>query len=108
MLRFQELAAENGIENPEVYSTQNMKKQLINKWEEVSFVSHPGLPDLICSKEITISDALWKAHAFSKDLEDHEASRSRQDLTHLNESQWSEETIMHAAVGILRDKLTPS
>ena len=46
-----------------------------------------------------------KAHAFSKDLEDHEASRSRQDLTHLNESQWSEETIIHAAVGILRDKL---
>ena len=105
MLRFQELAVENGIENPEVYSTQNMKKQLINKWEEVSFVSHPGLPDLICSKEITISDALRKAHAFSKDLEDHEASRSRQDLTHLNESQWSEEIIIHAAVGILRDKL---
>ena len=101
--RFLELARENNVENPESYSTQHLKGQFMKIWPDISFISHSGLPDLVCSKEITVSDALRKAHGLSEIPEYSNLMDEDQEAE--SENQLSEERIVHAAVGILRRRM---
>ena len=107
-LRFQKVARENGIENPEAYSTQNLKKKLTSTWGEKSFVTHPGLPDKICSKKLTRGDVVWKAEVFGQNLQAHgKSSKDAEDqlIEDNDDALWDEERIVHSAIGILKNRM---
>ena len=105
-LRFQKVARENGIENPEAYLTQNLK--LTSTWGEISFVTHPGLPDMICSKELTLGDVVRKAEVFGQNLQAHGKSSKDADdqpIEDNDDALWDEERIVHLAIGILKNRM---
>ena len=107
-LRFQKVARENGIENPEAYSTQNLKKKLTSTWGEISFVTHPGLPDKICSKKLTRGDVVRKAEVFGQNLQAHgKSSKDAEDqlIEDNDDALWDEERIVHSAIGIFKSRM---
>ena len=98
------MARENGIENPEAYSTQKFEKKLTSTWGEISFVTHPGLPDMICSKELTLGDVVRKAEVFGQNLQAHgKSSKDAEDqpIEDNDDALWDVERIVHSAIGIL-------
>ena len=107
-LRFKKVAMENGIENAEAYSTQNLKKKLTSIWGEIRFVTHPGLPDMICSKELTLSGVVRKAEVFGQNLQAHgKSSKDAEDqlIEDHDDALWDEERIVHSAIGILKNRM---
>ena len=103
--RFQELVTEYGVEHPEVYTSQKLKNKLLQNWHEVIFISQIGISDLVCSKDISVGDALCKANELSSVLRDAELFLSSQDPKYNQQTIKMDESIVYAAVGILRRRM---
>ena len=54
--QFEKIAKETDIENPGIYSSNRLKKHIINECPEMSFISKPGMSD-ISSSHISVGDA---------------------------------------------------
>ena len=104
--RFQELAIEYEIEHPESYTSQKLKNHLIKVWPEVSFVSQPGMSDLVYSKDISVGDALCKAKRLTHVLKDISNTLDFQEASvDTSVDETTDENIVHRAIGILRRRL---
>lgn len=68
---------------------------------DIVFVSQPGMSDLVCDATITIGDALKKISELVSVMKED----SEELLTSPDESDNKEESIVHAAVGILRRRM---
>ena len=64
--RFHEIATKAGMVNPEAYTSYRLKKQLIEECPALSFISQPGMSDLVCSSDISVGDALRKINELAK------------------------------------------
>ena len=81
-------------------SERRFKENLIDVWPEVSCIHNQGGNDLVCSNKIEVGDALRKAHKLTVEgtEKDNEDDVNEQDA-------FPEESIVHKAVGILRQKI---
>lgn len=103
--RFLEIMVDEGVDQPESYTSQHLKRQLIKEWSDVAFIPQPGKSDLVCSRTTTVGDALRKASELSQVLkeltedEPHPAEESPMMYS------VAEDSIVHQAMGILRKGL---
>ena len=68
---YQEILQSTGVENSSSYKAQNLKRQLKQKWEDISIFSHKGLSDIIVCSAVTVGDVLRKIEALrDKSMED--------------------------------------
>lgn len=101
--RLQEILHVVGYDKPELYSSQNLKRQLAKEWPDLSFIFQHGMPDMVCSSSISVGAALSKAHDLAKlltSIHDDSTENEPQQTDDL-----SEDTIVHNAIGILRCRI---
>lgn len=101
--RFKELLEEHGHSGSETYTSQKLKQQLMGEWPDISFVPQHGTSDLVCSSEITVGEALFKAHDLMQVLKalPGETEQCKETVS----SGASEESIIHEAMGILQRRI---
>lgn len=66
--RFLEILADEGVENPDVYGSYLLKRQLTKEWLDVAFIPQSGKSDLMCAATTTVGDALRKANDLAQVL----------------------------------------
>ena len=90
-------------DNVESYTSQKLKRQLSKEWPEISFIAQAGASDFVCSKDISVGDALHKANELTKLLE----ASADMDTGDFEQApvQMTDESIVHQAVGILRKRI---
>ena len=98
--RFIELLKEEGVEGANEYRSERLKKQLSNEWQDISFVSQPGMSDFVCSNKVSVGEALKKAQELVMLLKEEETGSVGDTLEDL-----TEDSIIHQAVGILRRRI---
>ena len=101
--RFMELAQDDAESDIlQMYSTQNLKKKLVQEWPDLCFIPRPGFSDLVCSASVSVGEALVKANHLAKVLQD--VSKDEDIEVKLDEP--SDSSVVHAAVGILRRRIS--
>ena len=100
--RFSELAAIEGVENPDSYKSYSLKRLLKNIWPELSFIQQPGLSDLVCSSDITVGEALRLANELNQSLQEVQDEHVLLQDPNVSEN---DERIVHKAIGILRERV---
>lgn len=98
--RFLEILAEEGVDNPDVYRSQHLKRQLLKEWSEVAFIPQSGKSHLVCSRNITVGHALSEAHELSQVLREVAEEYEAEIDTEIPST--SDACIIHQAIGILR------
>ena len=101
--RFMELAQDDPeFDILQMYTAQKLKKKLMQQWPELCFIPQPGLSDIVCSASVSVGEALVKANHLAKVLQD--VSKDENTEVELNEP--SDNSVVHAAVGILRRRIS--
>ena len=96
--RFQELLEDNDL--PSDCSSRSLKRRIMKKWPEISFISQPGKSDFVCSNSISVGVALQKADELQQELQEVSISQVDSDVSD------DENIILHRAIGILRQKIS--
>ena len=101
--RYAELLGGKGVQHSEMYLTKRLKSDLAKEWPELAFIPQPGASDLVCSGDISVSDVLHKAQDLACLL--RMVSDGNEQVSETFDT-FTEETIIHQAVGILRRRLS--
>ena len=99
--RFKEIAEAAGIQDPEVYLSSQIKKQLMEQCPGISFISQPGMTDLVCSNDITVGDAMLKINALQKVIQ--ELTEGPQEID--GSVEMNEDMLVHRAIDVLRRRM---
>jgi hypothetical protein len=97
------ISKEHGNSNR--HSVRNLKVKLMNYFgDRLSFISQPGKPDLVCSGNVTVGDALRKLHVTH--LQVHENEVGECELQSMGEGSDDDYVILHRAAGIIRNLIS--
>lgn len=101
--RYQELLAQHKVEN--TYTSQKLKCKIMKDWPQVSCIPQQGMSDLVCSSDVSVGQALLKAHDLASMVKDLTSDASDLPDDHSNIQTCNESSIIHQAIGILRRRL---
>ncbi|WAR02367.1 LOW QUALITY PROTEIN: hypothetical protein MAR_008925, partial [Mya arenaria] len=96
--RFIEIAREDFGDNVETYRSFYFKILLQDVWPELTVVYQNGKSDLVCSKDVTVGEALRDYKELEQSFYDASDEDIEIDLA-------SDESIVHKAVGVLRRRI---
>ncbi|WAR09163.1 hypothetical protein MAR_019121, partial [Mya arenaria] len=96
--RFIEIAREDFGDYVETYRSFYFKILMQDVWPELTFVYQNGKSDLVCSKDVTVGEALRDNKELEQSFHDASDEDIEIDLA-------SDESIVHKAVGVLRKRI---
>ena len=103
-VRFIQILENLGVSEPN-YASWKLKQKLKAYYgDKLSFIERPGLTGFVCSRSVTVGDALKKASERQNEIEENGKPLLEDDC--VNRVEDNKKLVFHRAAGILRECMT--